>query len=763
MIKKSEHNKRLLDIISSIKNIHTAKSLPYLLEDLEDAENDLKNNEFKITVVGEFSSGKSTFLNAIIGKDILPHGVKETTATVTYIHNVSHSDKRLNTAVIHFRKNEQSDITLDLSKDKNALVDYVTTSEKKYHVVQDIISVDVYVHFLDIEDPIVLIDTPGMNGVAAGHKDITLREIRHSHASICLFHLRGMGKSDLEFIKELMKFQKVFFFVLNAIDDIKSNEESYENRMKAFENDIIKYIFNDKSKPKYTFGISSLKALAARDHCITRVYETDEKDLSESDRHRLLKESRVPEFENALLEYLQNSDKEKEYYKTICKRLLQTINAFKEAANTNKEIREAKIENIPQKKRILELIDKTEKKAKEYRNQLEMSVKAQFEDLRSDLYRTIQEDINNEYENQINYINNLNFEEAIKASETEVIGKNLSNFWNSQTESLSENIMEGIYEIQLNIVNEMKGVIPSISFKENKFKINTQAEFEDAADFSSMSRLKSLRKQKEQIEREIKALKSGESSVSLEKKLNSITTELKQITKEKSTILRSLGSRPGVDYITETRKVVNNGLGNAWGLFGDRYKTEYYTVTDYSAQEEYDREKSCIEQLYTKKIQSKKRSIQAMEKKVDDARSNEYKRRLWENKVRKLEEEIEQEEALIKEARMVAKSSFLKKLKQDFQNQIDTFLNLPEGEMYIDLSAGIRNNLQKSINPTLQALYNIFDQKKNLHISNLHSMLSKIDESNDVKENTDKIQLLSSDLKTLNNNINLIKNLTNGL
>lgn len=763
MIKKSEHNKRLLDIISSIKNIHTAKSLPYLLEDLEDAENDLKNNEFKITVVGEFSSGKSTFLNAIIGKDILPHGVKETTATVTYIHNVSHSDKRLNTAVIHFRKNEQSDITLDLSKDKNALVDYVTTSEKKYHVVQDIISVDVYVHFLDIEDPIVLIDTPGMNGVAAGHKDITLREIRHSHASICLFHLRGMGKSDLEFIKELMKFQKVFFFVLNAIDDIKSNEESYENRMKAFENDIIKYIFNDKSKPKYTFGISSLKALAARDHCITRVYETDEKDLSESDRHRLLKESRVPEFENALLEYLQNSDKEKEYYKTICKRLLQTINAFKEAANTNKEIREAKIENIPQKKRILELIDKTEKKAKEYRNQLEMSVKAQFEDLRSDLYRTIQEDINNEYENQINYINNLNFEEAIKASETEVIGKNLSNFWNSQTESLSENIMEGIYEIQLNVVDEMKGVIPSISFKENKFKINTQAEFEDAADFSSMSRLKSLRKQKEQIEREIKALKSGESSVSLEKKLNSITTELKQITKEKSTILRSLGSRPGVDYITETREVVNNGLGNAWGLFGDRYKTEYYTVPDYSAQEEYDREKSCIEQLYTKKIQSKKRSIQAMEKKVDDARSNEYKRRLWENKVRKLEEEIEQEEALIKEARMVAKSSFLKKLKQDFQNQIDTFLNLPEGEMYIDLSAGIRNNLQKSINPTLQALYNIFDQKKNLHISNLHSMLSKIDESNDVKENTDKIQLLSSDLKTLNNNINLIKNLTNGL
>lgn len=37
----------------------------------------LKTNTFRLAVVGEFSSGKSTFLNAIIGKDILKHGVQE--------------------------------------------------------------------------------------------------------------------------------------------------------------------------------------------------------------------------------------------------------------------------------------------------------------------------------------------------------------------------------------------------------------------------------------------------------------------------------------------------------------------------------------------------------------------------------------------------------------------------------------------------------------------------------------------------------------
>ena len=256
MINKKELNKRLLSIISDVKNTKTIKAFPYLLETLKNTEFELENNEFKITIVGEFSSGKSTFLNAIIGKDILPHGVKETTAAVTYIHNVPQDDKRLNKAVIHFREETMNDITLDVGENRNALVDYVTTSDKKYRVVQDIVSVDIYVHFADIEDPIVLIDTPGMNGVAEGHKDITLHEIRHSHASICLFHLRGMGKSDLEFIKELMKYQETFFFVLNAIDDIKANEETYEGRMQAFVNDIVNYVYDGKKKPEYVFGVS---------------------------------------------------------------------------------------------------------------------------------------------------------------------------------------------------------------------------------------------------------------------------------------------------------------------------------------------------------------------------------------------------------------------------------------------------------------------------------------------------------------------------
>ena len=49
------------------------------------------NLEFKedncYGIIGANGAGKSTFLNALMGKDLLKHGAKETTATVTEIHN----------------------------------------------------------------------------------------------------------------------------------------------------------------------------------------------------------------------------------------------------------------------------------------------------------------------------------------------------------------------------------------------------------------------------------------------------------------------------------------------------------------------------------------------------------------------------------------------------------------------------------------------------------------------------------------------------
>lgn len=768
MIAKKEINRRLLDIISEVKDTESIKSYPIYMNVLSDMEDEIKNNEFKITVVGEFSSGKSTFLNAIIGKDILPHGVKETTATVTYIHNVPTSDALYNKAIIHFSDKSLEDQTLDIGNDRNALVDYVTTSERQYHVVKDIVSVDIYVHFADIEEPIVLIDTPGMNGVADGHRDITLHEIRHSHASICLFHIRGIGQSDLDFIKELMRYQQTVFFVLNAIDDIRLEEETYEERMQKFNEDITKYVYESKQKPEYVFGISALKALVARDKEIKRLYDTDEKDLTDQDRARILNESMMLDFEASLFKFLNNSDKERIFYLSLCKRILQLLESFKSAADTDKNIREVKNDNIPEKKKIQELISKAEKSTLEYRDKLNITLTSMIDDLRNEIYKIIREDIGSEYHDRVAEIDSLTtIEDAIRLTDNNIIGKKLNNFWNRQKSTLSDSMRKGLEDIQSSIVVEMQQVIPIITFKDKQFGLDANPQFEEFEEFddsSFQSRLRKLRSKKEALERDIKRAQNRPSSAELEQQKAAIENEETKLKNEYRTRLRRLGSRPAARERTiEHRTKKFNSFWTPWHWFSDRYETSYETILDDSAGRKYDAEKNRIEREYSSTIREKQDLLQQMESKVEEAYNNEQMRRLWQSQVNTLSLRIEEEEMAMQSAMSNSRTSFLKKIKRDYHDKVESLLNCPSGQMYADLTDGVRESLQKSKEPMLQELYKIFDAKKKAYIDKLQQMISRIEESENVSENIQQIKILSTDISKIDNSINNLNNIIYGL
>ena len=760
---KQEKNKRLLDIISQIKKTQAIKGFPYIAESLTDTEFELKNNEFRITIVGEFSSGKSTFLNAIIGQDILPHGVNETTATVTYIHNVPKADPRLDKAIVHFRDETKNDVTLDVSKDKSALIDYVTTSENQYNVVQDIVAVDVYVHFADIEDPVVFIDTPGMNGVAKGHREITLHEIRHSHASICLFHLRGMGKSDLDFIKELKKYQQSFFFVLNAIDDLKTNEESYEERMQAFTNDIVNYVYEGHGKPQFVFGISALKALSARDRRIMRVYDTDQNDLTEADRTRLLEESKMPELEKALFDYLRVSEKEKVFYQAICHRLLETIESFHKGMDTDKKIREVKKEDLPGKKLLLDQIQEAEKKTENFKKHCEIEVKSDIEDLREMLYRQIMSNVGSGHSSMLQEVDQMSLYEAERAGNRNEIGRALENFWGEQTMWLTEHLNVGFDRIRDGIVSNMQHLLPSISFKDKRVEIRSNVEFDHSESSSSTSIIKRFEAEIEQLQRKIRSLSKGPTVSSLQSDIRSAEQERERLLRKRSSVLQGLGSRPQIEYKTEVKTVKRRGIiGGIIDLIGPEKKiTE--TVPNDSKRQKYDAERSKIESKYTKSLAANQSKLDALERRLADAEDNENLQRIWMRQIEEAKRRIKEEQEIIEEAKKHARTSYLKMLKKDLRRQIDEQLSVPDGKMIIDLKAGVRESLQRSIQPLVQALHKLWDQKKNEYIARLKDMIVRIENLNNSGENERMIQLLAADLKTLQQLSGKIKQLLNGL
>lgn len=171
--------------------------------------------EYRIAVVGEYSSGKSTFINSIIGKDLLTHATKETTATITYIRNVHISDDRANTCIVKFVDGRTVKTGLD------SISEYTTTVSQKHDVAATIESVEIFIHFIDVDKEIVIVDTPGLNGIADRHREMTIAQIKQAHACIYLLQLRGVSSSDVEFLKLLSKYQYSYIFVQNFIDEPK--------------------------------------------------------------------------------------------------------------------------------------------------------------------------------------------------------------------------------------------------------------------------------------------------------------------------------------------------------------------------------------------------------------------------------------------------------------------------------------------------------------------------------------------------------------
>ena len=591
-----------------------------------------------------------------------------------------------------------------------------------------------------------------MNGVAKGHRDITLHEIRHSHASICLFHLRGMGKSDLDFIKELKKYQQSFFFVLNAIDDLKTNEESYEERMQAFTNDIVNYVYEGNGKPQFVFGISALKALCARDLRIMRVYDTDQSDLTEADRTRLLEESKMPELEKALFDYLRVSEKEKVFYQSICHRLLETIESFHKGMDTDKKIREVKKEDLPGKKLLLDQIQEAEKKTENFKKHCEIEVKSDIEDLREMLYRQIMSNVGDGHSSMLQKVDQMPLYEAERAGDRNEIGRALENFWGEQTMWLTEHLNVGFDRIRDGIVSNMQHLLPSISFKDKRVDIRSNVEFDHSESSSSTSIIKRFEAEIEQLQRKIRSLSKGPTVSSLQNDIHLAEQERERLLRKRSSVLQGLGSRPQVEHKT-----------NFYGLFGNRYKETCETVHDDSKRRKYDADKSEIESKYTKSLAANQSKLDALERRLADAEDNENLQRIWMRQIEEAKRRIKEEQEIIEEAKKHARTSYLKMLKKDLRRQIDEQLSVPDGKMIIDLKAGVRESLQRSIQPLVQALHKLWDQKKNEYIARLKDMIVRIENLNNSGENERMIQLLAADLKTLQQLSGKIKQLLNGL
>lgn len=120
-----------LEVIRRLENQEELQTFSEFQQKLRYFKKRFEDEEFRIAVVGEFSSGKSTFINALIGQDVLQHAKKETTATITRLVNVSPQDTRCGKGNVKLHSGEI--VTLN---DFTSLKEYTTTASEMTHICE---------------------------------------------------------------------------------------------------------------------------------------------------------------------------------------------------------------------------------------------------------------------------------------------------------------------------------------------------------------------------------------------------------------------------------------------------------------------------------------------------------------------------------------------------------------------------------------------------------------------------------------------------
>lgn len=220
-------------------------------------------DNFKILVMGEFKRGKSTFINSLLGEEILPSYATPTTAI---INEVKWGEKQ--GAVLHFlpAKNGQTQAPRNIPVDQ--IEQYVTIkNEEQGYGAQSVLYANPYEKvelFWPLElcrNGIEIIDSPGLNEDIERQK-ITLEYLSTIDAVIfviaCDFPVSTSEREAIDTVKDAG--HETVFFVCNRINVILKQEDRI--RVKERCNSILAPL--TKNGAKHVFFIDALGALQGR-------------------------------------------------------------------------------------------------------------------------------------------------------------------------------------------------------------------------------------------------------------------------------------------------------------------------------------------------------------------------------------------------------------------------------------------------------------------------------------------------------------------
>jgi replication fork clamp-binding protein CrfC len=191
------------------------------IEDLQKAETNLRSGVFRLLVLGDMKRGKSTFLNALIGENILPSDVNPCTAILTVLRYGKEAR-----VTVYFKDDPPEEIDFKTFKYRYTIdpAEAKLLEQEKKLAFPNVSHAIVEYPLTLLEKGIEIVDSPGLNDTEA-RNELSLGYINNCHA--ILFVLQATQPCTLGERRYLENYLKdrglTVFFLINAWDRIRES------------------------------------------------------------------------------------------------------------------------------------------------------------------------------------------------------------------------------------------------------------------------------------------------------------------------------------------------------------------------------------------------------------------------------------------------------------------------------------------------------------------------------------------------------------
>ena len=183
----------------------------------------LESERFHLVVLGEFNHGKSTFVNALLGSDVLPTGITPTTASINHVVYARRS--RTARVVLLDRREPARSIRASSRSGSPSRAATPTRSRTSSSATRASCS----------SNNVVLVDTPGVNDLNEQRAEVTYGYVPRADAVVFLLDAgQALKDSEREFLRSrvLESARDRLIFVLGKMDMLSADERTAVARLR---------------------------------------------------------------------------------------------------------------------------------------------------------------------------------------------------------------------------------------------------------------------------------------------------------------------------------------------------------------------------------------------------------------------------------------------------------------------------------------------------------------------------------------------------